>query len=248
MVGKLIIRGLLAGIIAGVLAFAFAYAFGEPSVRQSIAFEEQIGAREEAASIAAGNPPAAEEPEIVSRDTQETLGLATGTIGIGAGLGALFGVLFAFAYGRLGNMGPGATAVTLAVIGLVTVYIVPGLKYPANPPASTNDDTVALRTGTYFLMMALSVAATVIGLLLRKRLVVSLGNWNGTLAAAGLYLALVAAGFFILPEIVETPDDFKARTMWEFRMASLGVQTILWIGIGVIFGTVSEMAAKRKAA
>ena len=247
MVAKFIIRGLIAGILAGVLAFAFANVFGEPSVNQAIAYEEQMGAKEEATSVAAGNPPAAEEPELVSRDTQQTLGLATGTIVIGAGMGVLFGVLFAFGNGRMGAMGPGATAVTLAVICLVTLYVVPGIKYPPSPPASTNDDTVALRTGTYFLLMAISVAATLVGLLLRKRLVANMGSWNGTLAAAGVYLVVIVAAIQLLPTIVETPADFSATTMWDFRAASLGIQTVLWVSLGVIFGTISEMAAKRRA-
>lgn len=40
MVGKLLLRGMLAGIAAGLLTFAFARVAGEPQVNQAIAFEE----------------------------------------------------------------------------------------------------------------------------------------------------------------------------------------------------------------
>src|SRR4051812_45303522 len=228
MVGKLIIRGLIVGILAGLLAFGWARAFGEGPVAAGIAYEEQTSAREAAAAVAAGQPAAPEEPELVSRENQSGLGLLTGTVGLGAGLGALFGILFAFGNGRMG-MGPGPTAVTLAAIGLVTVYVVPGLKYPANPPGTNEGDTIAFRTGLYFLMMAISVAATIVGLLLRKKLSAQMGAWNGSLIAAGVYLAAIAAAFLIIPGYDETPADFKATTLWEFRMASFGIQTVLWM-------------------
>lgn len=41
MVGKLLMRGMLAGIAAGLLTFGFARIVGEPQVDQAIAFEEK---------------------------------------------------------------------------------------------------------------------------------------------------------------------------------------------------------------
>ncbi len=243
MVGKLIIRGLIVGLIAGLLAFGWARTFGEPSLAAGIAFEEQTSAKEEAASVAKGNPPAPEEPEIVSRANQTGLGLLTGTVGLGAGLGCLFGILYAFGLGRLGRMGPGATSATLAAVGLVTLYVVPALKFPANPPGTNDGDTIAYRTGLYFLMMAISIAATVVGLILRKRLSASMG-WNGSVIAALVWVLIVAAGFLIIPGYNETPADFRASTLWEFRMASFGIQTVMWATIGALFGVLAEMASK----
>lgn len=244
MVGKLIIRGLIVGIIAGLLAFGFARTFGEGPLSAGIAFEEQTAKQEEAEAIKAGKPPAPEEPEIVSRENQSGLGLMTGTVGLGAGLGCLFGILFAFGNGRLGNMGPGPTAATLAAIGFVTLYLVPALKFPANPPGTNEGDTIAFRTGLYFLIMAISVAASVIGLMLQRRLSATLGSWNGSLAAAAVYLAIIVAAYLIVPGYNETPDAFKATTMWDFRLASVGIQAVIWATLGAGFGTLSEMAAK----
>ena len=41
MVGKLLMRGMLAGIAAGLLTFGFAKIVGEPQVDQAISFEEK---------------------------------------------------------------------------------------------------------------------------------------------------------------------------------------------------------------
>ena len=67
MVGKLLMRGMLAGIAAGLLTFGFARIVGEPQVDQAISFEEKTDA-------AKGEAP---EPELVSRHTQAGVGLLT---------------------------------------------------------------------------------------------------------------------------------------------------------------------------
>ena len=48
---------------------------------------------------------------------------------------------------------------SLAASGFVAVYLVPYLKYPANPPAVGNPDTIGTRTGLYFVMIVLSIIA-----------------------------------------------------------------------------------------
>jgi hypothetical protein len=45
--------------------------------------------------------------------------------------GGLFA--FAFAYGRMVDLGPRATSALLAAAGFIAVYVTPMLKYPANP-------------------------------------------------------------------------------------------------------------------
>ena len=36
------------------------------------------------------------------------------------------------------------------------------------------------------------------------------------------------------------PADFPADVLWRFRMASLGLQVVLWSTIGVVFGVLAE--------
>jgi hypothetical protein len=236
MVGTLILRGFIVGIVAGLLAFGWARVFGEPPVATAVSFEYQQAEAKAAAAKAAGQQPEPEEEEIFSRTVQSGIGLLTGLVVVGAGLGCLFGVLFALVNGRMGTVGPGATSVLLAFFGLVSLYVIPALKYPANPPSIGQPDTIQYRTGLYFLMMAISIAATLGALFLRRRLLPRFGAWSGSVIAVVAYLVVISAVFFVLPGINEVPSNFPAVTLWDFRLASLGIQTVLWGSIGVMFG------------
>ncbi len=230
MVGKLLLRGMLVGLIAGILAFAFARVYGEPQVDKAIAFEEQK-------AQAAGEAP---EEEIVSRTTQAGIGLATGVLVYGAALDGIFSLVFAFAYGRLGSLGPRGTSALLAVLGFVAVIVIPGLKYPANPPAVGNPETIGYRTELFFIMILVSVAAMVAAVGLAQRLWKQLGAWNAAIVAALAYLVVFALVKAALPNINEVPEDFSAMVLWQFRVASLGIQLVLWAVIGLAFGAVVE--------
>lgn len=246
MVGKLILRGFVVGIVAGLLAFGWAKIFGEPAVNIAINFESAQDAAKAAAAVAAGKPAPPEDPVIFSRAVQSGIGLLTGMVGAGAGLGCLFAVLFAFANGRMGKLAAGPTSVLIAFYGLASLYLVPALKYPPNPPSVGEPETIKYRTGLYFLMMAISVASTLGALRLRRHLVPRHGAWNGSLMALAVYLVVIAAFFVILPGINEVPASFPAVTLWNFRIASLGIQTVLWGSIGVMFGYVgAQVTAAR---
>lgn len=246
MVGKLIFQGLIAGILAGLLAFGFARVFGEPTVETAVQFESEQDEAKAASAQAAGQAAEPEEPEMFSRSVQSGIGLLTGVVVVGAGLGALFAVLFALANGRIGTLGPGATAALLALLGWLTVYLIPALKYPANPPSVGEPDTIRLRTGLYFLMMAISIAATVGAWMLGSRLARSRGLWNGFLTAFVLYLIVLVLIFQVLPPVNEVPSNFPAVTLWDFRVASVGLQAVLWAGVGLIFGTIAEWSQRAR--
>ncbi len=244
MVGQLVFRGFIVGILAGLLAFGWARTFGEPAVNVAINFESAQDAAKAAAAVAAGKPRPAEDPVIFSRTVQSGIGLLTGMVVAGAGLGCLFAVLFAFANGRMGKLGPGPTSILIAFFGLMSVYVVPMLKYPANPPSVGEPATIKYRTGLYFLMMAISIAATLGALRLRRSLVPRYGAWNGSLLALGAYLVVIAAAYVGLPGINEVPRAFPAVTLWNFRVASFGIQIVLWGTLGIVFGYVGARTAQ----
>jgi hypothetical protein len=241
MVGTLLIRGMLVGFVAGLLVFGFARVFGEPPVDRAIAFEtalDEAQAKKHAAMGMAVQP----EPELVSRETQAGLGLFTGVIVYCTAFGGLFALVFAVAYGRVGSLGPRAVAALLAAGAFVAVYIVPNLKYPANPPAVGAPETIGHRTALYFLMMAVSIAAMVLAVQLRRRLAQRHGGWSAALIAAAAYLAIVIAAALLLPAINEVPEGFPAVVLWQFRTASLGMQLVMWAAIGLLFGWLTERA------
>jgi len=186
------------------------------------------------------------EQELVSRDVQGGLGLLTGVTVYSTAFGGLFALVFALCYGRMGNFGARTTAGLLALSGIVAVYVVPSLKYPANPPAVGNPDTLAARTELFFVMIALSLAAMIAAWMIRNRLALRFGGWNAAIIAAGAYLVVMAVAGVVLPGVNEVPEAFPAAVLWQFRIASFGAQAIMWATIGLGFGAVMErsMAAR----
>ena len=248
MVRTLLIRGMLVGLVAGLLVFGFGKLFGEPQVDRAITFETAMDAAKAKADMAKGMPMPLDEPELVSRAVQAGLGLFTGVAVYATAFGGLFALVFAFAYGRVGDLSPRTVSALLAAGGIVALYLVPNLKYPANPPSVGDPDTIGMRTGFYFLMMLISIAAMVAAILVRQRLAPRHGGWSASLiGAAGYVVVVVIAANFVLPVVNEVPRAFPAVVLWRFRMASLGMQAIMWTTIGLLFGWLTERAVARRS-
>jgi predicted cobalt transporter CbtA len=230
MVGKLLVRGMLAGIAAGLLTFSFAKIVGEPQVDQAISFEEK-------ADAAKGEAP---EPELVSRHTQAGLGLLTGVMAYSAAIGGLFALTFSALVGRAGTLGANALSAWLAIAGFISLVIVPNLKYPANPPSVGDPATIGYRTGLYFLMIVISLAATVFSLKVRRAAIARLGSWNASIAGAAVFVVIVAAVQIGMPAINEVPAAFPAVLLWKFRVAAIGMQVIMWTTLGLLFGNLAQ--------
>lgn len=270
MVNHLLLRGMLVGVLAGVLAFGFARVFGEPTVNQAIAFEEASGGHSHGDAAPAPAPhshgadakdghahpaggadthshAAAEpEPELFSRGTQSGIGLFTGMVVYGAAMGGLFALAFAFANGRVGALSPRATAALLALGAFVAISLVPALKYPANPPAVGDGATIGLRTQWFFLMLAMSIAALVGAVFLARSLVARHGRWNAALLGGAAYVLVIGGVMLAMPVVDEVPAAFSATLLWQFRLAALGIQLVLWTTLGLVFGAVVDGAFARR--
>jgi predicted cobalt transporter CbtA len=184
-----------------------------------------------------------DEPELVSRPVQAGLGLFVAVLVYNAAFGGLFGLAFAFAYGRTASaLTPQALAAVLAVTGFIAIYLVPNLKYPANPPAVGEPDTIGARTALYFVMIAISLAAMIVSLAIKRTLVPRFGEWSANLLVAACYIVLVAIAGFFLPGVNEVPEQFPAVVLWNFRIASIGAQLIMWATLGLLFGALSQRA------
>ena len=246
MVGKLLLRGMLVGIVAGLLSFAFLKVVGEPQVDRAIAFETRMdeakdkAKADEAMAKSMSMPKDDHEVELVSRPVQAGLGLLTGVAVYSVAFGGLFALAFALIYGRAGGLGPRGTSAVLSVIGFVTIYAVPNLKYPANPPSVGDPDTIGIRTGLYFSMILISLIGIVAAGRLRLSLFDRLGGWNAALIAGAFYLVAMGATAFLLPVIDEVPELFPAVVLWQFRVASFGAQLLMWGSIGLLFGALAE--------
>jgi predicted cobalt transporter CbtA len=240
MVRTFLVRGMLVGIVAGLLCFGFLKIYGEPQVDRAIAFETQLDEAKAAADKAKGmHMSDDEEPELVGRPVQAGLGLFSAVLAYSVAFGGLFGLAFAFAYGRVpGALTPQTLSALLAATGFIAVYLVPNLKYPANPPSVGDPETIGVRTALYFIMIAISLAAMIGSATLKRLFIPRFGEWNANLLAAACYIVIVVLAGLLLPVINEVPEEFPAVVLWKFRVASLGAQFIMWATLGLLFGAV----------
>jgi predicted cobalt transporter CbtA len=243
MAKDLLWRGMLAGILAALLATLFARGIAEPQVDRAIAFEETHETH--AHDHHRGDD--GEAAEVVSRDTQKGAGLLTAMTLYGAAIGGIFSLLFAYSYGRLARIGPRGLAAALAIIAFIVVAVVPALKYPPNPPAVGQPDTIQMRTAAYFAMLAASIVAAALAFRVRTILSARLGAFDSMLAAIASFVAIIAIAQALLPHIDEVPADFPAQVLWKFRLASLGIQGLLWLTIGLSFGWMADRLIRRSA-
>lgn len=263
---RIILRGLLAGAVGGLLAFVFARVFAEPAINQAIAYENGRDAAQAALDKAAGAAPDTGAADIFSRTVQANLGLGTGMIAMGVAFGGLFAVAYLLCLGRVGRVQPRPLALLVALGGFLGFYLVPFVKYPADPPAIGHPETIRDRGFLYLAMVLCSVVFLIAAVWLGRRLAARFGNWNATLLAALAFAAAIGAVMAVLPafghlpfnervyggQATETPlplrdargaivyPGFPADVLFSFRLYSLGAQLILWGAIGVVFAPLAE--------
>ena len=135
------------------------------------------------------------------RSLQSTLGLLTATAVAGTTLGGLVGVLSALALGRFGGLGVRGSTLLVAAIGFVSLYAVPFVAYPPNPPAVGQAETIGARTAAYFAMVAISVVAALTAVLVGRRLAARMGSWSAALIGVAGYLLVCGVAIGLLPAL-----------------------------------------------
>ncbi|RBQ18317.1 hypothetical protein DP939_20830 [Spongiactinospora rosea] len=238
MVRTLLVRGLLVGLLAGLIAGGFAFAFGEPRVDDAIALEEA------AAHATAPEHDHGEEAEVGRPVQKAGLFLATGLYGLA--VGGVFALVFAGLRGRVGPGSDGRLALVAAGTAFIAVILVPFVKYPANPPAVGDPATINARTLLYLTMILVGLAATAIAVATARR--VTVDPWARGVSAVAAFLVPVVAAWWLLPTVDEVPEGFPATLLWQFRLVSIGTQLVFWTAFGVLFGWVSDRAARRTIA
>ncbi|ORA09002.1 CbtA family protein [Mycobacterium arosiense] len=242
---RLIAGGLLAGAVGAVLAFVFARLCVEPVIGRAIAFEDGRTDAENAHGVHEHGA------ELFTRGVQSGPGLGFGVLIFGLAMGALFAVLFSVVYARTEVGRPQALSLALAAGAFGAVYLVPFVKYPPNPPAVGQADTIGARTGWYLVMVLVSVVLAIGAVVLARRLAARFGAWNARSLAVAAYLVAIVVVAVLLPGVDETPEPlrdaagtiiypgFPADVLYEFRLLSLATQLVLWAGIGLMFAVIS---------
>lgn len=247
---SIILRGLGFGALGGLLSFIFGWIFVEPVINRAIAYEDGRGEVQAALDAAAGVHVHHEGAELFSRFAQANAGLALGVIGFGIAMGALFSVAYVVAMGRVGNLSPRGLALSVAGGLFLVLYVVPFLKFPANPPAASAEGTIKERTGYFVLMILVAAIALAAALWVGRKLTARMDTWSATLLAAAVFVVLVGLVMAITPGFVEAPQPlldadgkivypgFPAHDLYLFRLYSFTTQAIMWATIGIGFATV----------
>jgi len=242
MVWSLVRRGLVVGALAGLLAGVFAFVFGEPRVQDAIDIENAASAHASLVSV----PLAHIGDWAVSRGEQRGgLFLATALYGIAAG--GLFSIAFAALRGRGSQRTDWELSTRLAGAIFVAVVLVPFLKYPPNPPAVGDPETIGERTAYCLTLLVGSALAMFAAARVMWSMQPQSPPWARPLAGAGTFVVVAGGLALALPGIQEVPRDFPAPLLWEFRLSSLGTQAVLWASLGVGFGIATMRAAEATA-
>jgi hypothetical protein len=230
MIAVYLRRGMAAGLLAGLLAGLFAFFFGEPFLDQAIGLED---------AAAAGD-----HQEIFSRSVQKIgLFFATGLFGVS--VGGVFGLAYAYFRNRLSSKSEWYRSLSLAGAIFAGAFLIPFVKYPANPPTVGDPLTIGDRTASYLTMVALSLLVVLVAWYVARTL-----RERGTAApirqlTVGLGVVVVVGILFLVLPAAPDPGGFPSGLLWNFRLSSLGTQLVFWMGLGVVFGLLCERANRR---
>jgi predicted cobalt transporter CbtA len=171
--------------------------------------------------------------ELFSRGTQQLGGMVAAVL-YGAALGAVFTLAYALVRHRLRTADDWRASVALAVAGFAAVFLLPFLKYPANPPAVGDPDTIGRRTALYLVAVAWSLVATWGGWRAWRTLVAK-GVAVAAPATLAIWVALATVGLVALPANTD-PVNAPATLIWQFRLATVAGAAAFWSVVGMVFG------------
>ena len=224
-----VIITLLSGAIAGTILGAINQALVEPYIDRAISIETQNAIKEGKVI----DPVELQNYRLWQKEGK----IAAGTI-LGISLGALFGIVFVYSRNLLlphsnNNI---KKALVLAGIMWFVLFLIPALKYPANPPAVGDPQTIYYRESLYIGLLAISgFSALGLAFLYRKLGSIAVNNRNRVIVVPLIYAAIIVGAFLILPP---NPDKITAPMdlVQGFRIASAFTMSIFWGLLGIILG------------
>jgi predicted cobalt transporter CbtA len=218
-----IVITLLAGAIAGTLLGVMNQVAVEPYIERAIELEMQN-------TVQSGqviNP-----AEFAAyRFWQKGGEIVAGTI-LGLSIGSLFGIVFAYTRSSIPGANNKKKALIVAGIMWFVLFLIPALKYPANPPAVGDPETIYYRQSLYIAFLAISGFSS-LGLAFLYRKMGSLDTKRVIIPAA--YAAIIAGAYLAMPA---NPDPINAPMdlVIGFRITSAITLSVFWGLLGVIFG------------
>lgn len=227
---------LVSGAIAGTLLGLINQIVVEPFIDQAIGIQTQN-------AINSGQMIMSTTQQLNYRMWQKGGEIVAGAI-YGTSLSALFGVIFA--YSRNSTLLLGSSdrkkALTLAGIMFVVLFLIPSLKYPANPPGVGNPQTIYFREILYVGFIATSgLTALTLALIYGKfRNNISFLSKNAIITLQVIYTIVILAAYILFPP---NPDKVTIPTdlITSFRIAGAFTIGLFWLLVGTILGSFWEI-------
>jgi predicted cobalt transporter CbtA len=214
---------LLAGAIAGTILGAMNQVAVEPFIEHAIELEMQNTAQ----SGQIINPAEFTAYRLWQRGGE----IVAGTV-LGLSIGSLFGIVFAYARSSVPGSNNKKKGLIVAGIMWFALFLMPVLKYPANPPAVGDPETIYYRQFLYLTFLAIS-GFSALGLAFLYRKMEFLHTKKAIIPVA--YAAIMAGAYLAMPA---NPDPLNAPMdlVIGFRITSAITISLFWGLLGVIFG------------
>jgi predicted cobalt transporter CbtA len=214
---------LLAGAIAGTILAIVNMGVVEPFIDRAIGIENQNAA--DAGEMI--NPIEFDNYRLWQKGGQ----IAAGTV-LGTSFGALFGIVFAYSRSSIPASNNKKKALILAGIMFLVLFLVPALKYPANPPAVGDPETISYRQSLYLGYLAIS-GFSALGLAFIYRQMGA--NQAKKVLVPASYAAIMISAYFAMPP---NPDAINAPMdlVTGFRIASAFTMAMFWGLLGIMLG------------
>ena len=159
----------------------------------------------------------------------------------GISLSALFGIVFVYSRNSLPGSNNKKKALVLTGIMFVALSLIPTLKYPANPPAVGNPDTIYYRESLYVGFIAISgFSSLALALLYTKKLVKNINRPSKSKENIAipllLYLVIMGSAYLLFPP---NPDKITISMdlIMTFRVAGAFTIGIFWGLMGITLGS-----------
>ena len=218
-----IIISLISGIMAGEILACINLFIVEPTTDKAIGYELQK-------DMAKGEK--VDFGEVNSYRIWQKSGTFAAAAFIGMAYGGLLGIAYVFVRKYLPFSDDKKKAILLAGLMYLAIYLVPFTKYPPNPPAVGNPDTIGLRDHLYTTFQIASIIiALVMGILFFKFRSVTKISY----IVPAIYMVAIASIYFIWepnPDKIEIP----MTVVNTFRALTGTTMAIFFVLIGVFFG------------
>ena len=214
---------LLSGVIAGVILAGINYFVAEPFIDKAIGIEVDN-------SIASGE--VVDLDELSSYRVWQKDGTFVAGAFLGLTYGAILGIVYIISRKYLPSSDDRKKALILAAIMCLSLYVVPFIKYPANPPAVGDPETIGLRDSLYTsYQLASGLIALGVSILMYKLRRIGYSKY----VIIVIYLGLVASIYAIFPA---NPDEITApmELVNAFRAVTFGTMVMFYLVLGTIFG------------